>query len=113
MAWHLSLIHLRYTWHPFSNIKQYSKTICIYRYSRPLAKLTSLLKSPKALGVGVSLPPSSPKLPLEVVGENMADELGVIPLEGVGSISIDVRNEESWRSELEDVTDRKMSRSFC
>jgi hypothetical protein len=63
--------------------------------------------------VGVSRPPSSPKLPLEVVGENIADELGVIPLEGVGSMSIEVRNEESWRSEFEDVTERKMSRSFC
>jgi hypothetical protein len=82
-------------------------------YSRLVAKLTSLLKSPKALGVGVSRPPSSPKLPLEVVGENIADELGVIPLEGVGSISIEVKNEESWRSALEDVTERKMSRSFC
>jgi hypothetical protein len=64
-------------------------------YSRLVAKLTSLLKSPKALGVGVSRPPSSPKLPLEVVGENIADELGVIPFEGVGSISIEVKNEES------------------
>jgi len=97
VAWHLSLIYLRYPWHPSRNVKQYSKTIyiSISSYSRPLAKLTSLLKSPKALGVGVSLPPSSPKLPLEVVGENMADELGVIPLEGVGSISIEVKNEES------------------
>jgi len=83
-----------------------------YTYSRLVAKLTSLLKSPKALGVGVSLP-SSTTLFLEVVGENIADELGVIPLEGVGSISMDVRNEESWRSALEDVTERKMSRSFC
>ena len=79
-----------------------------------MAKLTSLLKSPNALGVlvGVSLP-SSPRLFLDVVGENIADELGVIPPWGVGSISIEVRNEESERSELDDVTDTKISRSFA
>lgn len=46
------------------------------------------------------------------MGENMADELGV-RFEGAGSMSIDVRNDESWRSEFEDVTERKMSRSFA
>lgn len=87
-----------------------------------MAKLTNRLKSPKAFGV--SLPSCSlvllfrlnklgrPALPV-LVGEK-AEEEGVDSLsDDDGSISMDVRKEVSWRSSLEDVTDKKMSRSFC
>ena len=93
--------------------------------SRPLAKLTNRLKSPNAFGVSdrKSAPPSvlavrESKLgkvwPDAFVGENSVAELGeVIILSAGGSISSKVKKEVSERSPLVEVTERKMSRSFC
>jgi hypothetical protein len=93
-------------------------------HSRLVAKLTKRLKSPNALDVSVlSLSPPSPlpdlsKLgkppPLVAVGEKrFADEGEVTICPLGGSISRCVRKEVSDRSSFVEVTERKMSRSFC
>lgn len=93
-------------------------------HSRLVAKLTNRLKSPNAFDVSVlSLSPPSPlpdlskfgkPPPLVAVGENrFADEGDVTICPLGGSISRCVRKEVSDRSSFVEVTERKMSRSFC
>lgn len=95
-----------------------------------MAKLTKRLKSPNALGVSLPKPgmpsgtppstlvalASSPGSPPGVlVGENSIDEEGevIILSAGAGSMSRLVKNEVSDRSSLVEVTERKISKSFC
>lgn len=89
--------------------------------SRPRAKLTSRLKSPNDLGVSTLSPPSALRLALRnspgrelPVGEMAIVGLAIDDKEaGEGSMSICDRKDVSDRSSFVDVTDKKMSRSFC
>ena len=90
-----------------------------------VAKLTSLLKSPKAFGVSrpASAIEASTLVALEIkpgnpdvadVGEKRCVEEGEVTIRSAaGSMSTEVRKEVSLRSSLVDVTLKNMSRSFC